>query len=75
MLAAQLQAGGMAMPTQLSREGFDVLVAQAGLTLTAAQSDEIHAAYTTIEAMVARIGDTRPRSDEPALIFQAEQPE
>jgi hypothetical protein len=60
------------MQTKLSRQNFDLLVAQAGLTLTEAQSQEIHAAYATIEAMLERIGDIRPREAEPALIFQAE---
>ncbi|MCW3473223.1 hypothetical protein [Limobrevibacterium gyesilva] len=60
------------MKTKISEADFAVLAAQTGLRLTDAQRREIHAAYGTIEAMLARIGSERPREAEPALIFRAE---
>jgi hypothetical protein len=51
---------------------FEVLVAQAGLPLSAAQKQEIHQAYGLLEDMLARVNAPMPREAEPALIFVPE---
>ena len=55
----------------ISREDFDALVRASGLMLSEEQKSELHAAYGYIEAMCARVraGGERPRSAEPAIIF------
>ena len=56
---------------RITREDFDALVRASGLTLSEEQKRELHAAYGYIEAMSARVraGGERPRSAEPAIIF------
>jgi hypothetical protein len=46
-------------------------VRASGLTLSEEQKTELHAVYGYIEAMSARVraGGERPRSAEPAIIF------
>jgi hypothetical protein len=51
---------------------FEVLVAQAGLPLNAAQKQEIHQAYGLLEGMLARVNTPLPREAEPALTFTPE---
>jgi hypothetical protein len=60
------------MPPKISPAEFDVLVAQAGLPLNAAQKHEIHQAYGLLEDMLARVNTPMPREAEPALIFVPE---
>jgi hypothetical protein len=60
------------MQPKIGKAEFDVLVAQAGLTLSAAQKQEIHQAYGLLEAMLARVTTPMPREAEPALIFVPE---
>jgi len=56
---------------RITREDFDALVRASGLTLNEKQKSELHAAYGYIEVMSARVraGGDRPRSAEPAIIF------
>lgn len=56
---------------RITREEFDALVRASGLTLSEEQKSELYAAYGYIEAMAARVraGGERPRSAEPAIIF------
>ncbi|MFI4986792.1 MAG: hypothetical protein ACHQF3_05080 [Alphaproteobacteria bacterium] len=60
----------------ISRETFAALVVSSGLTLTAAETSELHAAYGHVEAMAARVrGDgKRPPEVEPAVVFKPEAP-
>ena len=60
------------MPPKLAAVEFEVLVAQAGLPLNAAQKHEIHQAYGLLEGMLARVNTPLPREAEPALIFTPE---
>ena len=60
------------MPPKLTTAEFEVLVAQAGLPLNAAQKLEIHHAYALLEGMLARVNTPLPREAEPALIFTPE---
>lgn len=57
------------MPPKITPAEFEVLVAQAGLPLSAAQKHEIHQAYGLLEDMLARVNTPMPREAEPALIF------
>jgi len=62
----------MPMPKpRITREDFDALVRASGLTLSEEQKRELHAAYGYVEVMSARVraGGERPRSAEPAIIF------
>jgi hypothetical protein len=56
---------------RITREDFDALVRASGLRLGEEQQSELHAAYGYIEAMSARVraSGERPRSAEPAVIF------
>jgi hypothetical protein len=56
---------------RITREDFDMLVRASGLKLSEEQQSELHAAYGYIEVMSARVraGGERPRSAEPAVIF------
>jgi hypothetical protein len=60
------------MTPKLTAAEFEVLVAQAGLPLNAAQKQEIHQAYGLLEGMIARVNSPLPREAEPALIFTPE---
>jgi hypothetical protein len=60
------------MTESVSREAFDVLVAQTGLPLSAAQKDTIFAVYPTLQSMIAMVTAPMPREAEPSLIFVPE---
>ncbi len=61
------------MPEPTSRADFEALVRRAGLTLTPEQVAELHAGWTYVEPMLARIrAPGRGREAEPALIFRPE---
>ena len=53
------------------RDDFDALVRASGLMLSEDQKSELYAAYGYVEAMAERVraGGKRPRSAEPAIIF------
>jgi len=60
------------MPSPLSPEAFDVLIAQTGLPLSEAQKATLLAVYPTLQAMIARVTAPMPREAEPGLIFVPE---
>jgi hypothetical protein len=60
------------MKPKLSEAGFEALVAQSGLPLSADQKKTIHEALALVEAMVERVNRPMPREAEPALIFVPE---
>ena len=59
-------------PTRLSREAFDVLVAQSGLPLDEAKREELYAAYGHLEQMKSRVRArvAGARESEPAHVFR-----
>jgi len=59
--------------TKTSREDIEVLIRRAGLSLSAAQLDQIHDGWTKVEPMLERIrGEGRSDSPAPAHIFRAD---
>ena len=57
------------MEPSFSREEFDFLIRQAGLTLTEAQKAELFGVYGQIRRMAERVRQPRGRASEPAHIF------
>lgn len=57
----------------VTRQEFDILAAQTGLPLSAAQKDTIFAVYPIVQAMSATVCAPLPREAEPSLTFTAEQ--
>ena len=57
------------MKTSISEAEFDVMVAQAGLPLSAEQKRTLHEVYWIMEAMIARVNQPMPLAAEPAHIF------
>ncbi|WP_159995165.1 hypothetical protein [Roseomonas sp. 18066] len=57
------------MKPSISEQDFSVLVAQAGLPLSAEQQRDIYAIYGLVEQQVARMHAPLPRAAEPALTF------
>lgn len=57
------------MTEPITPEAFRVLVDRTGLKLTAAQFDELRAAFPKLAALAARLKTTRAVADEPAAIF------
>ncbi len=57
------------MTPTISEADFAVLVAQSGLTLTAAQRKDIYDVYGLVEAMRDRVNAPLPREAEPSLTF------
>lgn len=53
----------------ISKQDFAVLMAQAGLTLTDEQSEDLRQAHKFVRAMAARVRTPRGREAEPAHIF------
>jgi hypothetical protein len=60
-------------PRTVSAHDFALLARRAGLTLTAAQLTEMHAAFAVVEAMAARVRTARTHEAEPALIFSVDR--
>ena len=60
------------MPTTITPEAFDALIAQTGLPLSDAQKATLLAVYPTLQAMIARVAAPLPREAEPGLIFVPE---
>jgi hypothetical protein len=60
------------MPTTFGAEALDYLLANAGLTLTDAQKQELQGLREGLDAMKARVRQPRGRMAEPALIFKVE---
>ena len=57
------------MPSEISDEALDFLLARAGLSLTDAQKAELKAVYAGIAAMAERVRKPRGRMAEPALTY------
>jgi hypothetical protein len=60
------------MPSTVSKEAFDVLVAQTGLPLSEEQKATLLAVYPTLQAMIELVTAPMPRETEPSLIFVPE---
>jgi hypothetical protein len=60
------------MPAPVTKEEFDILVAQTGLPLNDAQKATLLAVYPTLQAMIARVTAPMPREAEPSLTFTPE---
>ena len=58
----------------ITPEDFVVLVRRAGLTLDEAQIDDLLQAYSSVQAMVARVRTPRGREAEPAHVFALPSP-
>ena len=59
----------MLMPSDISNEALDFLLARAGLSLNAAQKAELKGVYPGIAAMAARVRQKRGHMAEPALTY------
>jgi hypothetical protein len=57
------------MPSRISDEAFEFLVARAGLSLSAAEKAELKEVCDGIAAMAARVRQPRGRMAEPALTY------
>jgi hypothetical protein len=57
------------MPSGISDDALDFLVARAGLSLSAAEKAELKGVYDGIAAMAARVRQPRGRMAEPALTY------
>jgi hypothetical protein len=57
------------MPSEVSDEALDFLLARAGLNLSAAQKAELKGIYAGIAAMAARVRQPRGHMAEPALTY------
>jgi len=57
------------VPSDISDEALDFLLARAGLSLTAAQKAELKRVYAGIAAMAARVRQPRGHMAEPALTY------
>ncbi len=57
------------MGPRISRPDFDALVRVARLSLTDAQTAELHQAYRYVEAMAETVRTPRDRAAEPAHVF------
>jgi len=56
----------------IGEQDFDVLAAQTGLPLSAAQKATLRAVYPTLRAMMDRVSEPLPREAEPAHVFVPE---
>lgn len=57
------------MPSDISNEALDFLLARAGLDLDPAQKAELKEIYTAVAAMAERVRRPRGRMAEPALVY------
>lgn len=60
------------MPSGISSQEFETLVAQTGLPLSDAQKATLYSVYPIVQAMTAKVTAPLPREAEPALIFVPE---
>ena len=65
----QRKKQGGVMPTRISDEAFEFLVARAGLSLSDAEKAELKEVCDGISAMAARVRQPRGRMAEPALTY------
>jgi hypothetical protein len=75
-ITAARRSGGAAqdrrnrpMPSEISDQALDFLLARAGLSLSAAQKAELKGVYPGIAAMAARVRQQRGHMTEPALTY------
>jgi hypothetical protein len=62
------------MPGNTSLEDFEVLVRRTGMTLNAAQVQDLYSTWPLVERMLERLRNpARGREAEPAHIFRPEQ--
>jgi hypothetical protein len=59
----------MPMPTEISDEALDLLLARSGLSLTEAQKADLKSVYSGIVAMAERVRKPRGRMAELAHVF------
>ena len=57
------------MPTRITDDAFEYLIARAGLTLTDAEKAELKSVCDGIAAMAERVRQPRGRMAEPALTY------
>jgi hypothetical protein len=57
------------MPSRISDEAFEYLIARAGLSLSAEQKEELRQVCDGIAAMAQRVRQPRGRMAEPALTY------
>jgi hypothetical protein len=57
------------MPSRISDEAFEFLIARAGLSLSDAEKAELKEVCDGISAMAARVRQPRGRMAEPALTY------
>ena len=57
------------MPSEISDEALDYLLARAGLILTAEQKAELKTVHAGLAAMAERVRKPRGRMAEPALVY------
>ncbi|MGH7048125.1 MAG: hypothetical protein ACREE2_17255 [Stellaceae bacterium] len=57
------------MPSDISDQALDYLLARAGLSLTDAQKADLKSVYPEIAAMAARVRQRRGHMAEPALVY------
>ena len=60
------------MPSPITAEAFDALIATTGLPLSAAQKATLLAVYPTLQEMIARVSAPLPREAEPGHMFNPE---
>jgi hypothetical protein len=60
---------GLPMPSEISDEALDFLLARAGLTVGAAEKAELKEVHAAIRAMAERVRKPRGIMAEPALIY------
>jgi hypothetical protein len=64
-----IQREGDLMPTRITDDAFEYLIARAGLTLTDAEKTELKTVCDGIATMAERVRNPRGRMAEPALIY------
>ena len=57
------------MPSEISDEALEFLLARAGLNLTAEQKAELKTVHAGLAAMTERVRKPRGRMAEPALVY------
>jgi hypothetical protein len=57
------------MPSEISDEALEFLLARAGLNLTAEQKAELKTIHAGLAAMAERVRKPRGRMAEPALVY------
>jgi len=57
------------MPSEISDEALEFLLARAGLNLTAEQKAELKTVHAGLAAMAERVRKPRGRMAEPALVY------